>query len=703
MNRPCALLAVLLVFAACDHNPDPYADDNPEQGAMGRATADRVFSWGTVSAGVEIRKFRSASALKDYLTGSSRQSSPAASALVLSRVDGKPVVRVSALAFSPAVPGGVDDISTVVTAVTLPETIERLGTNLFAKVRTPVTVTIPSAVADAIPLAELYAAAGDRATIQKVNPVNPAASPVVIVQGPPAGSSPGGEAPAGGNDSTSGNNAPGGSGQPQLPSPPPAPALRLGDPVVTYAGDYSLSAAFTFDRAVTLVSHSPDWRVTESGAAITAVPETQIPGTPLSFTVTVANPQAPERTTTVTETFMPVSGVFTPTAGLVPSIRYADRHGALGLDTGWYYIADPDIRRLFNAVYTPNAPQNQDSIGDGISAVPYTPELSAQVLDLFHIILGASRDQDRVELTGASLPRPANASAGNQLVIDIGLSGEDNTGLPVFVIPDRGLGTPPSTTTTVYDYLRFRVNRGARLVIQADNSGYISNGDACPAGNVRGATVDVMPRGKLRLGAYDGEPLGEEVTIVARNGSALAMGPESSFGPGSPGYDADRDRWYQGWLIGPREDDPRILWDGGDQTGNYLELRGNRMAFSASITVRKNVRLGWPVWFVSGPTLTINVSGTETEDGKKGVFSGRDGVKFYGTASSSGGYNPGSPAATILIRPGNTLAASFVSTGTGFITAGSAVREILNGGGAGELHYYRQSPPPIIGGYFDWK
>jgi hypothetical protein len=714
---PALFTAILALFAgACDFDPAPdpglYADDKPGQGAMSRARADQVFTWGKVSGGAEIVKFRSAPDLSVYLAGGSRQSSGTPSSLVISRIAGVPVVRIAPRAFSPAVRGGDDDITTVVSAVQLPDTIESLGEDLFAGVDKPVMVSIPPAVAEKIPPGELQAAAGDRATIQKIDPGNPSKAPEVIVRGPSV-------------EDPSTPNPP----DPPPPSLPPVPKVIAG-PVVTYSGASGIlipSAAYTFDRAVKLTPPPAGWTLTGDGtASITATPVNPAAGVAVKLSFTVGNPEAPERTTGIPEiTLMPVSAEFVPQAGETYTLRYGDRYGAVGLKEeggiGWYYAGETRHKRVFNALYTPNAPDSPpDGIGDGKSAIAYTTAnraaMSDRVLELFKIRFGNSPGEDRIEIRGPDLPSAAGAGFNTQIVIDIGLPAtgggdripeeEDNSLLPGFVIPDRGLGTPG-----VYDYIRFRVNGGASLVIEADNGPYLNTGDPCPPGNLEGATVEVMPRGKLRSGAYEGEPLGKDTIIIARNGSALALGPERSFGPGGPGYDPTRDEGYRGWFIGSSAESPRILWDGGDQTGNYLEIQGKRLAFAASITVRKSLRLPYDVWFVSGPTLTIDVSGSDsTVDGQKGLFAVREDARFYGNASSSGGLHIGNPASTIIIRPGNSLSRSFVTeNGSGAITAGNGHLEIRNGGrgtagtAGAVIEYYRVQPQPQIGGYFNWS
>jgi hypothetical protein len=292
-------------------------------------------------------------------------------------------------------------------------------------------------------------------------------------------------------------------------------------------------------------------------------------------------------------------------------------------------------------------------------------------------------------------------------VINAGLP-EGNSGLPVFFIPYRELGAPGGD----YAHIRIRVNRGANMVIPADNSLYESGGagNPSPPGNFNRGTVEVMGGGALRDGSYEGFPLGTDSVIIVRLGSRFAAGPETSFVPGGTGYVASRDRYFSGWLIGPAANSPRIEWGAGDQNGDFIEIREGKIAFSANVTVRKTLALMYSVWFVNGPTLTIDAAGDSLEiSGKKGLFARAGGYKFYGTASSSGGQNPGNPAAEIILKPGSALHRSFLSDGDGnggtFIEAASGNISITNNGSKDgpPLVFYVEGGVPNIFGYLNWK
>jgi hypothetical protein len=616
---------------------------------MNRLTADQIFTWGEADGkpGAEILKFRNAAALKNYLEGTGRRAAVSA-LLVLNRIDGKPVVRIAANAFSPAIAGGADDISTVVSDLRLPETIESLGADLFAGTAWPITMSIPPAVAERIPADELKAAAGSTATLQKTDPAQPEKSPEIIVQGPSDGK-PSGEA-----------------------APVQYPPKLLGEPVVAYSSEGLPSITFTFNMNIP-VPDLPGWTVTADGPVLTAAPDSPAPGVPVSLGFTAANPQAPDKTTDIEEiTLMPVAGPFPGlAAGTEYTVVYADGYGAAGLHNGsetlWQYVEDPFWAALFAAVYIPNAPDSTDAAIWPQAAWPYDGEISRAALNLFRIRgNGTEPAACAVEIKGGGLPEAAGMGGNHLIVVDIGLPGRDNSGLPVFIVPERGLGMAGGR----YEYLRFRVNRGAHVVVRADNSA--GEGLPCPPGNAAGAAVEVMDYGKLRLGASEGYPLGEDVRIIVRLHGALALGPEG----------------YAGWLIGPAALDPGIAWGTGDQNGDSVEFYGERMAFSANLTVQKTLRLRYSLWFVNGPTLTIDAGGGSLDiDGQKGLFAGERGYRFYGTASTSGGMNIGTPAARIVLRPGSVLSRSFLTTeeGDALISPGPYGTTIVNRGSSGAL------------------
>jgi hypothetical protein len=513
----------------------------------------------------------------------------------------------------------------------------------------------------------------------------------IEADGPPDGSGETDDSPA---------NTPENAGEPLVPSlPPPAPALT-GDPSVFYAaGDGAVSVRFSFDMAVVVTRSSEGWTITGNGTeVITAAPNPPLtPGFPVTVNLTAANGEYPDGTTVVQAAVRPVGGVFArPETDRVYTIEYYDENGAAclvsGGKTSWVYVGDDYFRDIFDAVYTPNI---------------------EETLGLFHITIGASPASDKIEIKGEDLPAGGTGDA-DPVVINAGLPG-GRSGLPVFYIPFGGLGAPGGD----YAHIRIRANRGASMVILADNSLYESGGagNPCPYGNFAGGTVEVMGGGALRNGAYEGFPLGTDTVIIVRLGSRFATGPETSFDPEGAGYVESRDRYFSGWLAGSASDSPRIEWGAGDQNGDYIEIRAGKIAFSANITVRKTLSLISSVWLVNGPTLTIDAAGDNlTIAGKKGLFArpgvNAGGYRFYGTASSSGGQNPGSPAAKIVLRPGSVLRRSFLDAGSAgdgetFIEAvGGGDISITNRGYTKDgppLVFYVEGGTPHIFGYLNWK
>jgi hypothetical protein len=339
-----------------------------------------------------------------------------------------------------------------------------------------------------------------------------------------------------------------------------------------------------------------------------------------------------------------------------------------GGSTTWYYVTDASLKARFNAIYTPNAPDSPaDVIETGKTTVAYNQTISEAVLGLFNISLGATAQDDKYEIKGAGLPETTagatTATTTNPIVIDIGLpGGGDNSGLPVFYIPYQGLGAE----TGAYGHIRFRVNGGAEAVLLADNSGYIngSAGDNCEPGYFNYGCIEVMRDGKLRDGAFEGFPLGSNAVILNRLGSYLAIGPEEGSADATGAASNVYNLYYKGWLIGPSAGDPKILWDTGDQGGSYIEVRPTKLAISANVTVRKALGLIYSVWFVNGPTVTIDAAahdGLPGVNNLKGLFANGADYKFYGTKGSSGGENTATPTAKIVIKPGSTLHQMFLT------------------------------------------
>jgi hypothetical protein len=180
------------------------------------------------------------------------------------------------------------------------------------------------------------------------------------------------------------------------------------------------------------------------------------------------------------------------------------------------------------------------------------------------------------------------------------------------------------------------VNKGAELVILADNTAYLSpdGANSCPNGYFNGGCVEVMAGGKLRDGAYEGFPLGSNAVILNRFNSYLSVGPEES------STDAKKDDnlsdtyklYYQGYLLAPADlslenvQMPRIEWNKANNTdSSYLEVRPGQIATDGIFTVKKSLGLIYSVWFVGNASITIDVAtgkgwgSGETE--QRGLFS----------------------------------------------------------------------------------
>ncbi|MDR1108932.1 MAG: hypothetical protein LBL19_07850 [Spirochaetaceae bacterium] len=325
-----------------------------------------------------------------------------------------------------------------------------------------------------------------------------------------------------------------------------------------------------------------------------------------------------------------------------------------------YTIAETGLKTLFNAIYSPNAPGSTDSIESGKTTTAYSAAISQAALNLFKITLGPG--VTTVEIKGTALPTANGASNTQPIVIDVGIPGASNSGLPVFYIPYKGLGDSALGGEEDYSHIRFRVNSGASLVILADNSGYLENsgtGHPCEDGYFKGGTVEVMAGGYLRDGAYEGFPLGGAAVILNRYNSYLAIGPE----PGSNDANAFNNykRYYGGWLLGPGTG-PRIVWDTtGNNTWSYLEVRPGVIATDAKLTAKKSLGLIYSVWFVGDAGLTIDAAG-ETDP----VFmSGEQAIHgvFANEFDESSDYNfYGSSSTTIKIKTGNVLDGNFLET-----------------------------------------
>jgi hypothetical protein len=743
LGSPAALAALVILglAAGCaDSLSTPAAPEvanSPATGVMNDATADDIFLWttrpGSAGESAVIRKLKDAEALRAYLNGTALQAAGTNTTLVINKIGDRPVVAIESGAFTPTEPGGKDDISTVVDKVELPATIETLGEAVFADVANAITLVIPAALRDAFELDTLEkAVAGSRVEVKVLDAETgaPVEEPLIeapVQDTPPeeggggggggSGGGGGGSSSGGGGSSGSGGGSSGGgsggggggsSGGGGYVPPPPLPEPLLQSTAVSYKADGTVSVAFTFDMSVTYAAPAGDVEVTgRNTATLTATPRDQAAGVLRTVSLTAAHIQDSTKTTTVTADIMPLSGqVFSrSTDAGTYTVGYCDANGAAGLVSGgmtrWVYFDKNSAEfRIFNAVYTPNAPGSTDSIENGRRALPYTGEISAAVLALFKITIGASAAADRIELSGTALPLGTNA--GNIIVIDLGIPGAANT-LPRFYIPRQGLGASGEN----YESLRLRVNGGAELVILADNNAYISGGagNACPYGNFKNGSVEVMGSGRLRDGAYEGFPLGEGAVIIPRLGSYLAVGPEPDHSDAGSAMAAAYAAYYAGWLIGPQGSDARIQWDAGDQSAGYLEIREGELALAANVTVRKTLGLIYSVWFIGGARVTVDIPAGNAVDNNRGLFAGSGAFRFYGQKNEGNGQNTNPGNSVIEVKAGSYIDRRFFEPGNAGAAivplAGPRVIKNKGTGGAGAAVQWTGKFATVLA-YPDW-
>jgi hypothetical protein len=391
-----------------------------------------------------------------------------------------------------------------------------------------------------------------------------------------------------------------------------------------------------------------------------------------------------------------------------------------------YSVADAALLKIFNAVYTPNAPGSTAdtfaAIETGKTAIAYDAAVSAAVLKLFYITIGTNSDGsgDLIEIKGSMKDNTVFSApdADNILVIDVGLPGTDgNTDIPTFKIPVQGLGDldadpdnyDDSEIDQTFGGVRLRVNKGAYLVIDADNgstasegTGYVGKGagNPCPTGKFNGGCVEVLEGGKLRDSAYEGYPLGDDATILLRYGSTIVIGKEDrADNLTEDTYNA----YFKDNLIGPATAEPKIQWDSNvSQPNAFIELRPGELVLSAKVTVKKLTGIIYSVWFVNtrnaDNTADLTTAGLTIDASGSGLFAANDTkFKFYGQNGH-----------TITITNGS-LSKCFVdstiqSTQDVFTKNGQDIT-ITNGGATKDGSPVTSTPANKftgIGGYLNW-
>jgi hypothetical protein len=637
----CAAAAIALTFAlllaGCDQNsqeqhigPDnPTYDpgntitDDPSKGIMSVETANKVYEWVHVNNNsVTIKKFKSAAALREYLEvgtvvnmavgGPSYAETLDASGydFVLKYIGGLPITVIWSNAFAPAT--GVEDISSVVKTIVLPDTITSLGTKVFTGVGAGIVVDIPPTVVEKITGESAYSAGTSEAL------ENILGGDVTIVIKAETDE------------------------QPIVPPIPPAnPSL------VSVTSSWSddgktLTVTLKYSQPVTSVEAAPagSWNTFSNingGITWASTYKGDSTDTDTWYVPLQATAAYEDESKTATKAVSLVNGDLTrPGNGNGPDtykiIGYFNGPGdtriaglaketatSTGMNgkstygpTVWKTIPTGDIRAIFEAIYEPNAQGMTDvflyGADIGKTAVTFTSDISKKALQLFHVTLASSTDGtgDGIKIQGPDLPAETGegytASSTNLIIIDVGRPNSNNSGLPVFRIPDRRLGKPDGSGE--YGYIRLRVNKGARLVIEADNSGYDTKGEghSCPDGRFNYGCVEVMTGGDLRDGAWEGFPLGAKAVILNRNGSYLSVGSEGT---------AKNNYWYSGYLIGPDgtgDKAPRIVWDSGSPVNKYIEVRPGELAIDANVTVKKGLGLIYSVFLLNDTVVSIDTA-----------------------------------------------------------------------------------------------
>jgi hypothetical protein len=666
----------------------PIPKDDPDKNIMSLDTGNKIFDLADDEAnkGWMIKGFKSALELAAYLARGAQEpvNRAVAAAIVEGRfeftiptIGGKLVTRIGEGAFTPG-KNGNDDISNIIYTIHIPETVVEMAKIELGGTAEPITIDIPQAVLDKITekenIKEEEVVTGDKVTVTKPSTGGGGGS-TTIVEGPPV-----------------------------LKTTAVSYNQTTAEPTVT----------FTFEKAVTAVTKvSIGWAVTGTNTAvITAVYKGTGYGSNQAISFTAASSSGktvdiPSVTALSVRSFPTTdTAVYYTIKHYHPTLHTAivQKEGQTALDG--FLVTDAAWQKLFNAIYIPNAPDTVDTVETGKTAVPYNADISAAALNLFKVKIGKdATSTNRVEIKGTDLPAADGADADNLIVIDIGApGGADNDNLN-FTIPKQGLGV----VSEDYGHIRLRVNKGADLLIEADNSGYKADGagSPCPAGYFNYGCAEVMAGGKLRDGAYEGFPLGNHAVILNRSGSYLGVGPEKDSGDATGNMAGTYDKYYSGWLVGPSSanpvDAPKIEWAGN----GYLEVRPTELIISTNMTVKKSVGLIYNVWIYGAQTVTIDAG---NEGG--GFMFGNPAAAVHGLFANFDPTHPattdykiyGSPEAKIVVNPGSTIHKGFLTSELAdygeviSVTTGAAAKTIPNTK-TGALEKYADA----INGYLGWK
>jgi hypothetical protein len=641
----------------------PVQEDDPDNNIMSQATANLIFALANgPNNGWMITGFKSVAELWVYLERSGKTADPARAAVPKGRyeftvptiIGSRPVTSIGEKAFSPQKAGN-EDITEIAHTINFPETVVEMGKELFTGVAENYELVIPEVVFTTIAerdnvKKEEIVTGGDKGTIKESKPSSNgtgSTSTVTIEEGPPV----------------------------------------LSRTEIQYDAEATnkTTVTFTFNNPVTVTGASPGWTI--AGGSTTAIKASYSGsqfGTYQEVGFTAVSAKNSNKKTTVnsvkvlTARGFPASAADYTITSYDPALHIAVVKKVTDGSVDGFLAPTAAWQNLFNAIYTPNAPGSTDDItfespdktteSPGKKTIPYNETISDAVLKLFKVNIGQNVSTSaRVKIEGEDLPTANGATAANLIVIDIGLPGSsaNNTGLN-FIIPKKGLGK----VNLDYRYLRFRVNKGADLFIEADNSLYEEKGagNSCPEGYFNYGCVEVMAGGQLRDGAYEGFPLGAHAVILNRYNSYLGVGPDkvADNDKMKPTYDA----YYKGWLVGPSAGNPKIQWNSGGPK-DYLEVRPKQLAISANVTVKQSVGLIYSVWLVGEITVTIDAAKEDkgldfTINNEKvtlhGLFANFNSEKKETTAYKI----YGTKDATIVVNPGNTIHKGFLTpNGTG--------------------------------------
>jgi hypothetical protein len=159
-RSPGLLVIVIILLAGCNRlfDPDPENSppidlppeiyNDPNQGIMTTATADKIFSWVSDNNKVTIQRFTSSAALEEYLKGADGFVAKDPSRLFIKTIGNKPVDKIAGGAFSPN-GGGLVNISTVVRTLRLSDEIKAIDRTAFSGISNRTfTLEIPQSVQD---------------------------------------------------------------------------------------------------------------------------------------------------------------------------------------------------------------------------------------------------------------------------------------------------------------------------------------------------------------------------------------------------------------------------------------------------------------------------------------------------------------------------------------------------------------------------